>query len=305
MSIPINSLQIIIPTYNRACDLVECIQSLKAAGIIECQIIVVDNYSQDETIKKIQQLFPDIILIPLETNMGAAKASNIGFQYVLDHVPESEYVLRLDSDTSVAQNFFIQLLSGSVQSESIGILGPKIYFYENPKQIWYAGADAHSWHFGALNTHIRELDSPSNSQTRNVDYIWGAAMLIRREVLQRTGGFDPDFFIYHEEIDFCRRVQSLGYKLLFVPDAHVWHKVGSTENNAFTAYYWNRSKILLYRKHAQNIFHLLFLILYAFSYMIFDGILFQFKIKKTSGNRGPLLHAFRGFYDGLRHPLRH
>jgi GT2 family glycosyltransferase len=138
-----------------------------------------------------------------------------------------------------------------------------------------------------------------------VDYIWGAAMMIKREVLQKTRGFDPDFFIYHEEIDFCRRVQSLGYKLLFIPDSHVWHKVGSSVNNAFTAYYWNRSKILLYRKHAKGVFHLSLLIFYALLYMIVDTVLFQTKLKKNSGNRGPLLHALRGFYDGLRYPLSH
>jgi len=304
MRLPINSLQIVIPTYNRARDLIACIQSLLAAGAFEDQIIVVDNYSQDDTISKVKDFFPEVILIQLENNLGAAKASNIGFKYVLDHFPDAAYVLRLDSDTVVAPNFFLQLLNGPEKSESIGILGPKIYFYDSPNQIWYAGADAHPWHFGALNTHIGEMDSPSNSQLKNVDYVWGAAMLIKRDVIQKTGGFDPDFFIYHEEIDFCRRVQTLGYNLVYVPDAHVWHKVGSSGNNAFTAYYWNRSKIFLYRKQAQNFGHRLLLLMYAFSYLVLDAILFRLKIKKTSGNRGPILHAFRGYFDGLRLPLR-
>jgi GT2 family glycosyltransferase len=303
MSDYLNSIRIVIPTFNRVNDLVECIQSLKAAGIKDNQIIVVDNCSQDDTEDKIRQLFPNINLITLENNLGAAIASNIGFDYILDHISEAEYVLRLDSDTIVAPDIFKQLYKGSANSKNIGVFGPKIYYHENPKQIWYAGAEANPWHFGAVNTHIKELDSPSNSQIRIVDYIWGAAMMIKREVLQKTRGFDPDFFIYHEEIDFCRRVQGLGFKLLFIPEAHVWHKVGSTNNNAFTAYYWNRSKILLYRKHANNKFHLFFLILYVFFYMVFDALFFQLKLKKSLGNRGPILHALRGFYDGLRHPI--
>jgi len=297
--------RIVIPTYNRVNDLIECIISLKAAGIIENQIIVVDNASQDDTSDIIKLRFPNITLIRLKKNLGAAIASNVGFKYVLENVAEADFILRLDSDTIFAPDSIAFLIKNAMNSNNVGVLGPKIYFFNNPKEIWYAGADANPWHFGAINTHVNELDSPANSEIKSVDYVWGATMLIKREVLQKTGGFDPDFFIYHEEIDFCRRVQSLGYKLLFIPDSHVWHKVGSSVNNAFTAYYWNRSKILLYRKHAKGVFHLSLLIFYALLYMIVDTVLFQTKLKKNSGNRGPLLHALRGFYDGLRYPLSH
>ncbi|HAF62982.1 MAG TPA: hypothetical protein DCK95_11760 [Anaerolineaceae bacterium] len=286
-------LRVVIPTFNRADDLYDCLKSLENAGIQREQIIVVDNNSQDKTKKRIEQFFPEITLIALNKNMGATGASNIGFKQALDQ--GVDFVLRLDSDTVVAAELMDILLTYTNADPRIGILTPKIYYYEPPDEIWYAGADAHPWHFGSIHGHRHEKDAPQNSQPKEVDYAWGAAMLIKAEALQKTGGFDNDFFVYYEEVDFCKRVQNFGYKIWYVPDAKVWHKVGSSANNAWTAYHWNRSKMLLYRKHAKNDLHRLLLILYAFAYALFSPI-----IKGKSGNRGPLKETFEGLVDGLK-----
>jgi GT2 family glycosyltransferase len=128
-----------------------------------------------------------------------------------------------------------------------------------------------------------------------MDYAWGAAMLIKRAVLEQSKGFDTSFFVYYEEVDFCTRVRKLGFKIAYVPESHIWHKVGSITHSGWSAYHWNRSKLLLYRKHARNFFHRWLLTLYAFTYAIISPL-----FKGQTGNRGPLKDALRGFQDGWK-----
>jgi GT2 family glycosyltransferase len=285
-------LLVVIPTYNRVHDLLACLKSLLASEIREDQIIIVDNNSQDDTVQAVNKNHPKVKLIVNEENLGATGASNIGFNYALEK--GADLILRLDSDTIVADDFLDPLLEAADLDPQIGVLSPKIYFYEPPDEIWYAGADAHPWHFGAINTHRYEKDAPQNSRQCYVDYVWGACMLIKRKVLYETGGFDQDFFVYFEEVDFCKRVQEMGFRLFFIPESHVWHKVGSSVENAWTAYHWNKSKVLLYRKHARNFIHRFALIIFAYVYALISPI-----IKQQSGNRGPLKHTLRGLWDGL------
>jgi len=294
------SLWVVIPTYNRSEDLIACLESLGHAGIPTRKVIIVDNHSADDTVQRVSQTFPESALIPLEDNLGATGASNIGFERALEE--GAEFVLRLDSDTVVAHDFVQPLLEMAVENPQIGILAPKIYYFDPPEEIWYAGADTHPWHFGTINGHRHEKDAPENSALREVDYAWGAAMLISAEVLRKTGGFDQDFFVYYEEVDFCQRVQQLGYQIVYIPNARIWHKVGSSANSSWTAYHWNRSKMLFYRKHARSTAHYLSLVGYAFSYALLDAVSNWLSIREKSGNRGPLKDALRGLRVGLREP---
>jgi hypothetical protein len=292
-----NGLWVVIPTYNRADDLIQCLDSLSKAGLAMDHIVVVDNASEDNTIELVEHHYPNVHKISLDNNLGATGASNKGFDFALER--GADYVLRLDSDTVVAQDFLEPLVEIAESNPVIGAVSPKIYYYDNPEEIWYAGVDAQPLIFGAINGHRHELDSPENSQLRRVDYIWAAAMLIKRDVLQKTSGFDTDFFVYHEEIDFCERIRAAGFQLVFVPNSKVWHKVGSSANNAWTAYHWNRSKMLLYRKQAGNVLHKVFLIFYALIYVLVDALLNLLHLRKKSGNRGPLKDASRGLWDGM------
>jgi GT2 family glycosyltransferase len=288
---------IVIPTWNRCDDLIECLQSLSRVTYQPTKTLVVDNASEDGTTEKIKQLYPGVDIIQLPENLGAPKASNIGFEQALQH--GAEYILRLDSDTIVSPGFLEPLVNKLEDQPNIGVVSPKIYYHNPPNMIWYAGVDAHPWHFGSINDQIDKRDDEIDDQSRVVDYVWGAAMLIRRDVLEKTRGFDPDFFIYYEEIDFCKRVQALGYQLYYAAESEIWHKVGTQNPTAWSAYHWNKSKATLYRKHARNKGHLLLLQFFAFSYALTDAFLHYCGIRKTSHNRGPLTNTLRGLRDGL------
>ncbi|MDY6993318.1 MAG: glycosyltransferase family 2 protein, partial [Pseudomonadota bacterium] len=211
--------------------------------------------------------------------------------------------IRMDSDIEVDPNFLPPLIEAANSDPRIGVIGPKIYYFDQPREIWYAGVEAKDSVFNITDGFRHQTDSPANSHLREVDYAWGATMLISREVLEKTGGFDTDFFVYYEEHDFCDRVKLMGYKVLFVPESKIWHKVGSESNNAWTAYQWNKSKMIFFRKHARNFLFKIYFIIYAFLYAIGDALLNALNLRNKVGNRGPLKDALRGLWAGLTKPL--
>ena len=292
-----DSFWVVIPTYNRADDLIATLDSLAKSEINMDQVVVVDNGSRDDTIAKMQSYYPNVHLLALETNIGATGGSNAGFNYALDH--GAGYVIRMDSDIEVDPGFLAPLIKVANSNPKIGVIGPKIYYFDHPDEIWYAGVDAKDSMFNITDGFRHQKDSPATIHQREVDYAWGATMLISREVLKKTGGFDTDFFVYHEEMDFCERVRSLGYQIFFVPESTIWHKVGSEANNSFTAYHWNRSKIIFFRKHSPNLFLRLYFVFYVFVYAFADGLIHALKLREKSGNRGPLKDSLHGLLDGL------
>jgi hypothetical protein len=206
-----------------------------------------------------------------------------------------DYILRLDSDTIVSPDFLELLINTGESMSDVGIISPKIYYFDPSDIIWYAGADSHPWHFGAINEFKDKRDKEIKDRARFVDYVWGACMLIKKDVIEKTRGFDEDFFIYFEEVDFCIRAQNLGYKLFYQPQAKIWHKVGESKKSSFTAYNWNRSKTILFRKHASNGLHWISLMFYLFIY----GIISPLFKNKMGGNRGPIIDMLRGIWAGL------
>lgn len=289
---------IVIPTWNRRDDLIACLNSLKYVTYSPIQILVIDNASEDGTFQVVSDKYPEVIIQKMESNIGASAASNVGFDIALNG--GADYILRLDSDTIVSPDFLEPLVNLLEKNNNIGVVSPKIYYYEPADLIWYAGVDAHPWHFGAINDIKNKRDNETSCRSRDVDYVWGAAMLIRREVLEKIGGFDPDFFIYYEEVDFCKQVHLLGYRIHYTSESKIWHKVGTQNLSQWTAFNWNRSKIILFHKYSRNLFHKFSLTLYAFLYAVLDAIIFSLHIRKISGNRGPLNSAIKGLLNGLQ-----
>ena len=292
---------IVIPTFNRADDLIATLDSLSKSDVNMDQVVIVDNGSKDDTIEKMQKHYPDIHLLALEENIGATGGSNVGFDFALAH--GADYVVRMDSDIEVDPNFLAPLVETAESDPRIGIIGPKIYYFDKPNLIWYAGVEKKDIFFNLTDGFQHQPDSPENNTQREVDFAWGATMLISREVLEKTGGFDTDFFVYYEEMDFCERVQAFGYKILYIPESKIWHKVGSESNSAWTGYHWNKSKMIFFRKQAPNPFLKVYFVVYCFAYALGDSLLNALHLRQKVGNRGPLKDTLRGLFAGLTKPL--
>ncbi len=287
---------VVIPTWNRRADLLECLESVVLQTYQPLRVVVVDNASVDDSVSAVRAYFPQVCVLELNRNLGATGASNVGFRYALNQ--GAQYVFRVDSDTIIDPAAVDHLVRAACSPE-IGVLSPKIYYYDDPTRIWYGGASRHRWHFGAYDAARGACDTPASSIERDVDYAWSTGMLLSRAVLEATGGFDPDFLVYYEEVDFCLRARQAGFRIRYVPAAILWHKVGSRAHSPWVAEQWNRSKMLLYRKHSRG-WHRWSLIAYAFVYALWSAL---HRAPPGRGNRGPLRAALKGLYAGLSCPL--
>ena len=214
------------------------------------RIIVVDNGSGDGSADAIALRYPSVALIRLDENGGFAAACNRAISVALED-PQCEFVFLLNNDAVVNPHTLSALLDAAQAHPQAGIFGPKVYTTGRQGEIWYAGARCRRVVLAAADTGRGQIDHGQFNALREVDYVFGAAMLIRRSCFERIGLFDARFFLYLEDLDFCLRAHAQGFAALFVPGAHVWHRGGaSTAGDPLTRrYHLARSTVQFLRKH--------------------------------------------------------
>lgn len=186
-----------------------------------------------------------LIFVQTRENLGYAGGNNVGIMYALYN--GVDYVLPLNNDTIVNVDFLEAMVTLAEEDPKIGIVGPKVVFYDNPDKIAH-GAGFIDWIRG------RSISKDVN-QPIECDFVTGVCILIKKEILHKLGCvFDEDYFIYWEDTDFCMRVKQSGYKIYYDPIVMVAHKVsqstGLNERNPFALYYYRRNNILFMQRHA-------------------------------------------------------
>ncbi len=236
---------IVIVNWNGREDTLACLDSLKRLEYSNYIVVLVDNASKDGTPEVIRQNFPEVVLIETGANLGFVGGNNAGMEYAFAH--GADYALLLNNDTEVAPDFLRILVAAADSDPEAGIAGPTIYYYQHPEMIWFAGGEI-DWRRGDSYTlGIGEIDRGQfGIEPHQVGYITGCALLIKRAVVERVGKLDPRFFAYYEETEWCVRVSQAGYKILYVPQAHIWHKVtlDAREASPTVQYYMTRNRLL-------------------------------------------------------------
>jgi GT2 family glycosyltransferase len=232
---------VIVLSWNGKKDTLECLASLQQLTYPNARIIVVDNSSSDGTGDAIRSAFPNIELIVNNSNLRFAGGNNVGIRQSLEG--GAEYVLMLNNDTVVDPEFLGRLVEAAESGRKIGIVGPKIYYFDDPKRIWFAGGLIKWWRGRVTHIGIREVDNGEYDVTTEVDYITGCCMLIKREVIETIGMLDERYYIYGEDVDLCVRALRSGYKSVYVPSSRVWHKLSvSTKGHLSWFKNWNKLK---------------------------------------------------------------
>lgn len=212
-------------------------------------MIVVDNGSTDGSMAKIQEAFPQHTYVENGENLGFAAGNNAGLKKGIEL--GADLLLLLNNDTEVAPGFLDKIVQAAGTYPEAGVFGPKIYFYDDPATIWYAGGSVDPKTGRCY--HVGCGDSSGHDEIKETDYVCGCALAIRREVFEEVGGMAPEFFLIWEEIDWCYRIRAAGYKCLFVPAAKVWHKVSSSfeggNRGPMWQYYYFRNRLLFHRRH--------------------------------------------------------
>lgn len=232
-----------------------------------------------------------LILIKNERNYGFAEGNNIAIRYALKRL-NPDYVLLLNNDVVVDRELLTELIKVVKTSSKIGIVGPTIFYYDNPELVNFAGEDLILWKAKGIRYTTRP------TVPKDVDMINGACMLIKKEVIKDVGLFYPNFFVYWEETDYCVRVKKKGYRIVYVPKAKIWHKIASSiegEYSYWRIYYLTRNRFLFVKRNCNRLERTRFLI-YFFYWDLWLTI--GSFLKK---NHFKVLPAFiKGVYHGLR-----
>jgi hypothetical protein len=219
---PSPEVSIIILNWNGLEDTMECLESLQKITYLNYEVIVVDNGSVRDEAKVLKQRFGSYVnIIQNDKNYGFAKGCNIGMKEVLNK--GTDYVLLLNNDTVVAPNFLEELIVVTQRDPKIGIAGGKVYVYQNPEMVWFAGGFLNH-QAGNFTARQAWVDSGQFDEVLEVGWITGCFMLLSRQVLLTIGMFDERFFFGGEDLDLCIRAASRGFRILFVPASKIWHK---------------------------------------------------------------------------------
>jgi GT2 family glycosyltransferase len=240
---------VIVLTWNNQRHTIACLRSLATMSVIPMQVIVVDNGSTDGTPMAVRLRFPDVTVLQNGENLGFAAANNRGIRHALAH--GADYIWLLNNDTIVAPDCLSALLAVAESDPKIGMLGPKICYHDTPNRLQSAGGWV-SWH--PPGTHLigeGKADHGQHDQIREVDFVSGCALMAKRQAIEATGLLDPDFFAYYEDADWGVRMRRTGFRVVYVPQARVWHEgcVSSRNNLPLRGYYNHRNKLLFVRKH--------------------------------------------------------
>ncbi len=240
------NVYIIILNWNGYRDTVECVESLKKITYPNHRILLVDNGSTDGSEKILREKFPKLSLIQTGENLGYAEGNNVGIRYALEN--GADYIILLNNDTIVDPEFVTELVKVAESNKSIGILSSKVYFYDRPDTIWFAGAIFNLKSGKSKHIGYNEKDRGQHDNIQETDRTCGCSMMVSRKICETVGLMNPEYFCYGEDVDWSLRIKKAGHRVIFVPGSKVWHKVSASTGgiqNSFPIYYSVRNHLRL------------------------------------------------------------
>lgn len=239
-------ISIVILTYNGKTHVLECLKSLGKIFYGDKEIVVYDNGSGDGTVDAVKKQFKQVKVVYRKDNIGYCRGMNDAYRHT-----RGKYILLLNNDTTVTEDFLTPMIRRMEEDSRNGIVQPKLVFQKTKKLqagcTFFTGT-GFLYYFG----HGKNPNEPKYNVPMQMHSANGACMLVKREVIEKIGLFDDDFFLYFEETDFCHRALLAGYRILYEPKATVFH-IGSVDNSRYKysllVYYATRNRLSSYVKN--------------------------------------------------------
>lgn len=230
------------------------------------KVFIVDNHSSDDSLKFFKKKFSknhQIKISQTKTNLGYVGGNNFGIKKTFKNF---NYILVINNDVYVDQYFLQKLIDFCQHHKDTYIVGPKIYFakgFEFHKEryqtndlgniIWSAGGKM-DWHnIIGSNIGVDQIDRGQFDQiSTSIDFLSGCCLLINSKLFKQVGFFDPQYFMYLEDVDFCQRTKKLNYKIAYVPQSKIWHlnAVSTKVGGSFHDYFLTRNRLLFGLRYA-------------------------------------------------------
>lgn len=291
---------IIILNWNGLEDTIECLESLQKITYPNYEVIVVDNGSEGNDVEVLREKFGEHIhLIENDRNYGFAEGNNIGMSYASENL-NPDYVLLLNNDTTVDLNFLTELVNVAVSDPSIGIVGPKIYYYDETDKVFSIGGKINAWTGRAPFIGWGKIDHGQFEEIREVDYVSGCALLIKQNVIKKIGLLNTEYFSYSEDAEWCVKARKVGHKIICVPKAKLWHKIASTAmRSKLYLYYITRNRFLFMRRNFSKLQFLSSSLFFFVTYFPFITFLNIYRRDLPS-----MKTFYKAIYDGIMQSLK-
>lgn len=270
-------VSIITVNYNQSEVTFDLLKSLRDISYPNVEIIVVDNASPSDNPKIIKEKYPEINLVLSETNLGFAGGNNLGVR-----ASKGEYLMFINNDTEVPENFLeplVELLEGNPK---IGMVSPKIKFHWDPSIVQYAGiTKMNPVTLRNSGLGYYKKDGPEFDVLSKTESIHGAAMMVPRRVIADVGMMTEVYFLYYEEHDWAEMVKRAGYEIYYQPKSYILHKesVSTGKNSPFKTYYITRNRLVFARRNFNGIVFILSWLFQTFVSIPKNTVVFLLKLQ--------------------------
>ena len=225
-------IKILILNWNGKHLLKPCLDSIKKIDYSNYSVMVIDNGSTDNSVKMVNENFPEVDILELKKNYGFAGGYNQCFTRLKDEY--SGFILLLNNDTEVDPNILGSFIQAKDKYGDNHLYGGKIFYKNNPEKIWYAGGNVNLKYAKISHRGLRQNDSAEYSKPLQTDYITGCCLFTLMEIINQLNGFDERFNMYGEDVDLCLRAKEEGIQCYYWPEAKLWHHVSASIGGAFT-----------------------------------------------------------------------
>ena len=272
---PAPGLAIVILNLNGWDVLRDCLLSLRDSLYPDFVAIVVDNGSTDGSPRKTREGFPEAVVIETGSNLGFTGGNNVGIQCAMKMGARA--FLLLNNDTIIDSRCLSAMMAALDADPRVGAVTPKILFHDRRDRIWSAGGDYTLWKGIAKHRGLRApADDPRFARPCDVTFATGCALCVRRELVEKIGVLDDNLFIYNEDTDYSVRVLRAGYRILYVPNAVLWHREGWDSRRATgqkrRLHLCTRNILMVHRKH-RSWYHLpVFAAFFAWRWVLLAGL---------------------------------
>ncbi|WP_299288318.1 glycosyltransferase family 2 protein [uncultured Mucilaginibacter sp.] len=245
----------------------------------EIQMIVVDNGSNTNPIEAWKTKYPWVYFIRSEKNLGFAGGNNLGIREAT-----GDYLFLINNDTEITPGLIGHLAGQMERNPQIGIISPKIKYFDEPDILQYAGFTSMNY-YNARNRCIGQFEKDNGQYdhlTGKTGFAHGAAMMVRKCALKKAGLMPEQFFLYYEELDWCDHFKRAGYEIWVDMQAVIYHKesISVGKNSMLKTYFMNRNRVLYIRRNApffkRLVFYMHFLLIVTprniFSYLIKNNV---------------------------------
>lgn len=292
---------IVMINYNGLADTQEALISLGKITYHNYSIVLVDNNSTGDDVEilgeRMAKRFGNKLrIIKNSENYGFTGGNNIGIKYAMKHI-NPDYILLLSNDTIVDPKFLTELVNTVGRHKQVGAVVATICLYQKPHRIESTGLGVNMWRGQSYRLNWMRRNNKQSDKVREVTVASTNAFLIPKAIIEKVGLFDEDYFIYHDDVDYCLRIRKAGYVVLYAPKAIIWHKVGAAtrKRTGMAYYYLARNNFRFMRKHATKWQYRCFLVyFFSFHLWLMTAVYLAYfrQPKVVSG-------YYRGVRDGL------